>query len=46
MSSYALTEDEYNALAFGLDGHIPTRTNIILLLTLNLSSIFKVLIAI
>ena len=27
MSSYTLTEDEYNALAFGLDHHIPTRTN-------------------
>ena len=27
MSSYPLTEDEYNALAFGLDEHIPTRTN-------------------
>ena len=27
MSSYPLTEDEYNALAFGLDQHIPTRTN-------------------
>ena len=25
MSSYTLTEDEYNALA--LDHHIPTRTN-------------------
>ena len=27
MSSYTLTEDEYNVLAFGLDDHIPTRTN-------------------
>ena len=27
MSSYPLTEDEYNALAFGLAQHIPTRTN-------------------
>ena len=27
MSAYLLTEDEYNALAFGLDQHIPTRTN-------------------
>ena len=27
MSSYTLTEDEYNALAFGLDHHILTRTN-------------------
>ena len=27
MLSYPLTEDEYNALAFGLDQHIPTRTN-------------------
>ena len=26
-SSYPLTEDEYNTLAFGLDQHIPTRTN-------------------
>ena len=41
MSSYTLTEDEYYSLAFGLDHHILTRTNKILL-TLNLSSIFKV----
>ena len=27
MLSYTLTEDEYDALAFGLDHHIPTRTN-------------------
>ena len=27
MLSYPLTEDEYNTLAFGLDQHIPTRTN-------------------
>ena len=27
MSFYTLTEDEYNTLAFGLDQHIPTRTN-------------------
>ena len=27
MSSYTQTEDEYNALVFGLDHHIPTRTN-------------------
>ena len=27
MSSYTLTEDECNALAFGLDHHIPARTN-------------------
>ena len=27
MSSYTLTEDEYNALAFSLDHHIPRRTN-------------------
>ena len=27
MSSYTLTEDEYNAFAFGLDHHIPGRTN-------------------
>ena len=27
MSSYTLTEDKYNALAFGLDHHIATRTN-------------------
>ena len=27
MSPYTPTEDEYNALAFGLDHHIPTRTN-------------------
>ena len=27
MSSYTLAEDEYNVLAFGLDHHIPTRTN-------------------
>ena len=27
MPSYTLTEDEYNALAFGLDQHILTRTN-------------------
>ena len=25
MSSYTLTEDEYNALTFGLDHHIPTK---------------------
>ena len=45
MSSYSLTEDEYNALAFGLDHDIPTRTSKKMLLRLNLSSIFKVLIA-
>ena len=27
MSSYTLPEDEYSALAFGQDHHIPTRTN-------------------
>ena len=27
MSSYTLTEDEYNAFAFGLDHHTPERTN-------------------
>ena len=27
MSPYTLTEDEYNAFAFGLDHHIPARTN-------------------
>ena len=27
MSSYNLTQEEYDALAFGLDHHIPTRTN-------------------
>ena len=27
MSSYTLTEHKYNALTFGLDHHIPTRTN-------------------
>ena len=27
MWSYPLNEDKYNALAFGLDQHIPTRTN-------------------
>ena len=27
MWSYNLTKDEYNPLAFGLDHHIPTRTN-------------------
>ena len=27
MSSYTLTKDEYNALAFGIDHHIPIRTN-------------------
>ena len=27
MLPYTLTEDEYDALAFGLDHHIPTRTN-------------------
>ena len=27
MSSYTLVQDEYNALAFGLDHHIPKRTN-------------------
>ena len=27
MSPYTPTEDEYNALAFGSDHHIPTRTN-------------------
>ena len=42
MSSYTQTEDEYNALAFGLDHHQQEPTKI--LLTLNLSSAFKVLI--
>ena len=27
MSSYTFTEDKYNAFTFGLDHHIPTRTN-------------------
>ena len=27
MSSYPPTEDEYNTLAFGLDHHIPAKTN-------------------
>ena len=27
MPPYTPTEDEYNALAFGSDHHIPTRTN-------------------
>ena len=27
MSFYNLTEGEYNALAFGLDHHIPARTS-------------------
>ena len=44
MSSYPLTEQEYNALPFGLDiifQQQPTK----ILFTLKLSSIFKVLIA-
>ena len=44
MSPYTPTEDEYNSLAFGLDHHISTRTNKILL-TLNLRFICKTLIA-
>lgn len=27
MSSHTLTEDEHNALDFGLDHYIPTKTN-------------------
>ena len=27
ITSYTLTEDEYNALAFELDHHVPTETN-------------------
>ena len=44
MSSYTLPEDEYSALAFGQD-HLFQQEPTKILLTLNLSSIFKVLIA-
>ena len=45
MSSYTLTEDEYNPLTFRLDHHVPQEPTKILL-RLKLSSIFKVLITI
>ena len=43
MSSYTLTGDEYNALTFGLDHHIPART-IKNITDIELRSTFKVLI--
>ena len=45
MSSYTLTEDEYNPLTFRLDHHVPQEPTKILL-RLKLNSIFKVLITI
>ena len=43
MSSYTLTGDEYNALTFGLDHHIPAKT-IKNIMDTELRSTFRVLI--